>query len=257
MTITFCNTVAARGQEEEIDTVIGAITGETTAEEFNQLMRRWLPGDRSYLSHGGRTGRTVLVGAVLRGNVRLIEPIVRRAGPPLLEVGNWDGGWTPLLYAVRDSHGLPADIRYAVVRKLIELGAGVNKAARGSLDIRIPYGATPLWVALNTNQLAIAKLLLVNGAATEVAAELFAGLPRAAIPRALAAAQMPRDRLAAVQGEIEAEMRPINQAILGAVQNLPEALAPIISAYAGHPDIVERVVLPPPPPAEAQSCQYM
>lgn len=136
---------------------------QTTPEEFEE-MRANTPSYQ--LTDGARCGYTTLAVAAMRGNIRLIEHVVRTGGKELLELGD-DFGATPLFVAIEENQTQAA-------KKLILLGSNVNMATNLDCPKRkeqhVPPGATPLWAAAErAKSIALVKLLLRNGAVAEPA----------------------------------------------------------------------------------------
>ena len=121
------------------------IKNNTTPEEFDQFIND-IPGYD--LSYGGRCGWNVLGTAANTGNVILVEHIVKIGEPKLLNMGN-EFGMTPLFCAM---YGEDLDQMYLVAKKLIDMGADINLAARyGAGDSsrgNTPSEATPLWACI-------------------------------------------------------------------------------------------------------------
>lgn len=142
--------------------ITNKINHETTPEEFDQLLADYPNYD---LSYGNRCGWNVLGVAACRGNVALVEHIVKIGEPKILNMGN-EFGMSPLFCAM---YGEDLNKMYQVAKKLIELGADINLATKyGAGDTvrgNIPSKATPLWACIEkAHNRILAKYLIRMGA---------------------------------------------------------------------------------------------
>lgn len=245
MTTTVCTDRAKEGHLQDVANFLRWMNETRKPEVFVRLLRmiaRVKPVE-DYLTYGGY-GNTFLGQAAMHAP-QLIDTIVRlnRSGN-IPNLGNHFGE-TPLLKIV--CARIPDERKLLSARRLIELGASVNLASSDN------FATTPLLEALNTNQLALAKLFLANGAVRVEREEQFEG-PHLTFLRLRAEALRFPDRFAQIQREIEEEKRAVGDAVVQAIPSMPSALAPILADYAGHPLHLEQVHLPSWPTLEPSQC---
>ncbi len=215
--VTSCRTRSTVG-DQDASRVIQSITKDTTPEEFDANCR-CLPEYRLFF--GGIGGWNALGAAAHMGNIRLVRHISQIGGRGLVDLGH-EFGHTPLFLAVRYK-------QYQAAETLIRLNANVNLAtSMGCADSSlgdVPYGATPLWQAVQprpivddrVSDVAMVKLLLKNGAVAEPALDA-------------AGTQV----LAEAQGELRAERQQIVDFIdQGMGELAPTEIAELIADHVG------------------------
>jgi len=183
------------------------------------------------LSHGGRCGWTALAQASFLGNVPLIEHIVAKGEPELFYLTN-SSSFTPLHCAVEAGHVKAA-------RKLLDLGAPVN--AKGQ------HGRTVLAIAATTKNVALTKLLLLNGAEAQ---ETLHAEDEAIV--AAARAEIEKDKKSASENLPECLLRELLPTIVGYTGSdipLPEELLP-------DPQLPEGIVEAAEEPIDGVGCFY-
>ena len=168
------------------------ITPATTPAEFDAECTK-CPGYT--LTAGGRCGWTALGAAANKGNVLLVEHIVRIGGKTLLELRN-ESGFTPLYCATEAG-------QFRAAKALLDLGAQVDAEGVG--------GETSLRTAALAQCRAVTKLLLIHQA--KVPADLN---------------EETAHFVADIQAELCAEKASISVVVADV---LPVVLAPVCAAY--------------------------
>ena len=113
------------------------VTPKTTVKEFSRFL-----DPQFSLDTGGKFGKTVLAAVAEKGNVPLIEFIVKRGGKGLLSIA-CNGGFSPLHYACVCPD---KEAGYLAAKKLVQLGTPINLVREGG------GSTTPLEIALGKGQ---------------------------------------------------------------------------------------------------------
>lgn len=144
-------------EEKEEDIPVFDFYTDLQPQQFDEIASS-IP--KYTLLHGGIKGIHALDAASLRGNIQLIEHIVKKGGKELINLGSKENNSFPLYSACMNlinSKSKSDEKCYLTAKKLIELGAEVNL-----LD---PWGGfTVLYYAAEiTNNFALIKLFCEHG----------------------------------------------------------------------------------------------
>lgn len=161
MNMPICNTFTNGRLDVTVAILCFLVTKETTPEQFDQRIAK-IPNFQ--FDQGMRHDYTPFAYAAHMGNIRLMCHIFYKAGvlgPSLLKIGN-EFGFTPLHAAATcqdEDKGLLA------AKTLINWGTKVNIGTSWTPNEKtLPIGFSPLWLAATSNKVALAKLLIENGA---------------------------------------------------------------------------------------------